>query len=326
MAAAARRAPAPSASPVAGSTGGGRIRDRAACADPRAARSSRASLPRRQARNCWERAVHLGAGAASRRCSRARHAEQRRCMQCRARLEHRAIDSNDSMQPAGRAGAHHTCRFSTSRSKDRSASARPRSPSGSPRGSTRSTSSRKRRIRSSRTSTPAVRARRCRRSSSTCSTGTGSSCRSGRAICSRRSTVCDYLFDKDKIFAYLNLDDNELFIYQRLYDLLVEGRAGAGSRRSTCRRRPTCSRAGCAIARARPSGESLEPEPRVPARAERGLPALLLSLLRDAAARRGDLAVRSGRQRRGPRRSDPPDQRHEPGHAVLRAADVAVES
>jgi deoxyguanosine kinase len=33
--------------------------------------------------------------------------------------------------------------------------------------------------------------------------------------------VCDYLFDKDKIFAYLNLDDNELFIYQRLYDLLV---------------------------------------------------------------------------------------------------------
>jgi deoxyadenosine/deoxycytidine kinase len=33
--------------------------------------------------------------------------------------------------------------------------------------------------------------------------------------------VCDYLFDKDKIFAYLNLDDNELFIYQRLYELLV---------------------------------------------------------------------------------------------------------
>lgn len=35
-----------------------------------------------------------------------------------------------------------------------------------------------------------------------------------------QSTVADYLFDKDKIFAYLNLDDNELFIYQRLYDLL----------------------------------------------------------------------------------------------------------
>src|SRR5436190_1134586 len=36
------------------------------------------------------------------------------------------------------------------------------------------------------------------------------------------STVCDYLFDKDKIFAYVNLDDNELFIYQRLYDLLAK--------------------------------------------------------------------------------------------------------
>lgn len=35
-----------------------------------------------------------------------------------------------------------------------------------------------------------------------------------------QTTVADYLFDKDKIFAYLNLDDNELFIYQRLYDLL----------------------------------------------------------------------------------------------------------
>jgi deoxyguanosine kinase len=33
-------------------------------------------------------------------------------------------------------------------------------------------------------------------------------------------TICDYLFDRDKIFAYVNLDDNELYIYQRLYDLL----------------------------------------------------------------------------------------------------------
>jgi deoxyguanosine kinase len=38
----------------------------------------------------------------------------------------------------------------------------------------------------------------------------------------QHTVVCDYLFDKDKIFAYLNLDDNELFIYQRLFDLLVE--------------------------------------------------------------------------------------------------------
>jgi len=36
-----------------------------------------------------------------------------------------------------------------------------------------------------------------------------------------QATIADYMFDRDKIFAYLNLDDNELFIYQRLYELLV---------------------------------------------------------------------------------------------------------
>jgi len=35
-------------------------------------------------------------------------------------------------------------------------------------------------------------------------------------------TICDYLFDRDKIYAYLNLDDNELFVYQRLYELLAQ--------------------------------------------------------------------------------------------------------
>jgi deoxyadenosine/deoxycytidine kinase len=35
-------------------------------------------------------------------------------------------------------------------------------------------------------------------------------------------TLCDYLFARDKIYAYLNLDDNELFIYQRLFELLSE--------------------------------------------------------------------------------------------------------
>lgn len=35
-------------------------------------------------------------------------------------------------------------------------------------------------------------------------------------------TICDYIFDRDKIYAYLNLDDNELFIYQRLYELLAQ--------------------------------------------------------------------------------------------------------
>ena len=35
-------------------------------------------------------------------------------------------------------------------------------------------------------------------------------------------TISDYLFDKDKIYAYLNLDDNELFIYQKVFDLLAD--------------------------------------------------------------------------------------------------------
>ena len=37
-----------------------------------------------------------------------------------------------------------------------------------------------------------------------------------------QATVSDYLFERDKIYAYLNLDDNELFIYQRLYELLAQ--------------------------------------------------------------------------------------------------------
>jgi deoxyguanosine kinase len=36
-----------------------------------------------------------------------------------------------------------------------------------------------------------------------------------------QTTVCDYVFDRDRIYAFLNLDDNELFIYQRLYELVV---------------------------------------------------------------------------------------------------------
>jgi deoxyadenosine/deoxycytidine kinase len=36
----------------------------------------------------------------------------------------------------------------------------------------------------------------------------------------RQVTVCDYIFPKDKIFAYLNLDDSELLIYDKLYELL----------------------------------------------------------------------------------------------------------
>jgi deoxyguanosine kinase len=35
-----------------------------------------------------------------------------------------------------------------------------------------------------------------------------------------RITISDYLFDKDRIFAYLNLDDNELALYEQFYKIL----------------------------------------------------------------------------------------------------------
>jgi deoxyadenosine/deoxycytidine kinase len=37
-----------------------------------------------------------------------------------------------------------------------------------------------------------------------------------------QATLCDYVFEKSKLFAYLNLDDSELLIYEKLYALLVE--------------------------------------------------------------------------------------------------------
>ena len=36
----------------------------------------------------------------------------------------------------------------------------------------------------------------------------------------RRLVVADYPFQKDRIFAYLNLSDDELLIYDKLYALL----------------------------------------------------------------------------------------------------------
>jgi deoxyguanosine kinase len=36
-------------------------------------------------------------------------------------------------------------------------------------------------------------------------------------------TIADYVFEKSKLFAYLNLDDSEILLYEKLYDLLAEG-------------------------------------------------------------------------------------------------------
>jgi len=35
-------------------------------------------------------------------------------------------------------------------------------------------------------------------------------------------TLCDYVFEKGKLFAYLNLEDSELLIYEKLFALLAE--------------------------------------------------------------------------------------------------------
>ena len=34
--------------------------------------------------------------------------------------------------------------------------------------------------------------------------------------------ICDYLFARDRIFAYLTLDEDELLLYERMYDFLDE--------------------------------------------------------------------------------------------------------
>ncbi len=74
-----------------------------------------------------------------------------------------------------------------------------------------------------------------------------------------QATVADYLFDKDKIFAYLNLDDNELFIYQRLYDLLARDVASPDLV-IYLQASPTISCAGYATAR----GRTIHPTRRCP--------------------------------------------------------------
>ena len=38
-----------------------------------------------------------------------------------------------------------------------------------------------------------------------------------------QATLCDYVFEKSRLFAYLNLDDSELLIYEKLFTLLSEG-------------------------------------------------------------------------------------------------------
>jgi deoxyadenosine/deoxycytidine kinase len=38
-----------------------------------------------------------------------------------------------------------------------------------------------------------------------------------------QATLSDYVFEKSRLFAYLNLDDSELLIFEKLFSLLAEG-------------------------------------------------------------------------------------------------------
>jgi len=38
----------------------------------------------------------------------------------------------------------------------------------------------------------------------------------------KQAMVCDYIFAKDKVFAYLNLSDSELMLYEKIYGVLEE--------------------------------------------------------------------------------------------------------
>ena len=102
--------------------------------------------------------------------------------------------------------------------------------------------------------------------------------------------ICDYIFEKDRIYAYLNLDDNELFIYQRLYDLLAQDvptpdlviylQTPTDVLLKRLQARATGPRASVPAA-----GRGLS------ARAQRGVPSFLLSLHGDVSAGRRRLAV-----------------------------------
>ncbi len=75
-------------------------------------------------------------------------------------------------------------------------------------------------IRSSRASTRTWRATRCRRSSRSCSSASTSCAALGQLDMFRRTTVADFLLDKDPLFARLNLTDAEYALYEKVYSHL----------------------------------------------------------------------------------------------------------
>ena len=119
--------------------------------------------------------------------------------------------------------------------------------------------------------------------------------------------VADYLFDRDRIFAYLNLDDNELALYEQIYGLLKT--------RITVPDVVIYLQASTdvLVERIAPAKPRLREAPfaAVPRGAQPGLQLLLLPLLGDAAAghqhQRHRFRAEPGRPRR-PRQPDPARQ------------------
>ena len=139
-----------------------------------------------------------------------------------------------------------------------------------------------------------------------------------------QTTICDYVFDKDKIFAYLNLDDNELFIYQRLFDLLARDVPPPDL--------VVYLQAPTELLMERLRKLAADPEREFPLPTEEyvrelneAVPAFLLPLHVDAAPRRRNLGVRSRVRRSGARRAGQADQGHGQGDALLRSAEVSGE-
>jgi thymidylate kinase len=129
-------------------------------------------------------------------------------------------------------------------------------------------------------------------------------------------TIVDFVFEKSKLFAYLNLDDSEVLLYEKLFDMLVE----------------TVPRPDLVVylqastevlmkrirSRGRPEEDQLSGG--VPGRGEPRLQLLLLPLHADAAPRREHDRPRfrlAPRRRRRPPEADPRDGQ---GHALLRSA------
>jgi thymidylate kinase len=132
-------------------------------------------------------------------------------------------------------------------------------------------------------------------------------------------TLSDYLFEKSKLFAYLNLEDSELIIYEKLYALLAESVPRPDL--VVYLQAPTEVLMKRIRARA---GRGGAPLGGVHGRGEPRLQPLLLPLLADAAAR-GQHRRRGLREaRRGRRRSLEADPGDGQGHAVLRADGVEV--